>query len=410
MQYVWTDDVQRFTGSLNANWRPLSWMQNDATVGLDLADQNQFHVCRLNECPASGATARVGNVYTPAGQPSQFFGQAHEHRVVAGTLVGQPEDVGRRGIHERRERPAVRPGPYARARRLDARRDVHVRVVRRDAANGREDARLLCAGAGRAARPPVPHGRGALGSEQRVRYQVPESVVSEGERVVVGERRIVLPAHELAQLVPPSLGVRRERRSAAGDGRSADLHRGNADRHEGRRADGRRCRRTAGQPAGQCQAQAGNVERAGDRLRGGFLQSPAAHRLHALHEEHEGRAHRASDSGIRRRAGLVASAEHRQNAELGKRESRRTWCCSTAARSRGTSRSAASHNDNKWVDLGTGSVEVRHGRGEGGRSGVRGPRDRRRNRHAAAQGRSALHAVVSPLQRSPTRTATASFR
>jgi TonB-linked SusC/RagA family outer membrane protein len=64
MQYVWTDDVQRFTGSVNMNWRPLSWLQNDGTVGLDLADQNQFHVCRLNECPASGATARVGNVYT----------------------------------------------------------------------------------------------------------------------------------------------------------------------------------------------------------------------------------------------------------------------------------------------------------------------------------------------------------
>jgi TonB-linked SusC/RagA family outer membrane protein len=62
MQYTTTDDVQRFTGSLNANWRPLAWMQNDATVGVDLANNDQFHVCRLNECPNSGATARVGNV------------------------------------------------------------------------------------------------------------------------------------------------------------------------------------------------------------------------------------------------------------------------------------------------------------------------------------------------------------
>ena len=41
MQYTTTDDVQRFTGSVNANWRPLSWMQNDGTVGVDLADNDR---------------------------------------------------------------------------------------------------------------------------------------------------------------------------------------------------------------------------------------------------------------------------------------------------------------------------------------------------------------------------------
>jgi TonB-linked SusC/RagA family outer membrane protein len=64
MQYVWTDDVQRFTGSTNLNWRPLSWLANDGTVGIDWSNQNQYHVCRLNECPQQGATSRVGNVYT----------------------------------------------------------------------------------------------------------------------------------------------------------------------------------------------------------------------------------------------------------------------------------------------------------------------------------------------------------
>jgi TonB-linked SusC/RagA family outer membrane protein len=62
MQYTWSDDVQRFTGSGQVNWRPLSWLQNDGTVGVDLAVNDQFHVCRLNECPNSGANARVGNV------------------------------------------------------------------------------------------------------------------------------------------------------------------------------------------------------------------------------------------------------------------------------------------------------------------------------------------------------------
>ena len=63
MQFTTPVDVQRFTGSLQANWRPLSWMQNDGTVGVDLVAQDIFHVCRLNECPNSGATSRVGNIY-----------------------------------------------------------------------------------------------------------------------------------------------------------------------------------------------------------------------------------------------------------------------------------------------------------------------------------------------------------
>ena len=52
---------------------------------------------------------------------------------------------------------------------------AHVRGVRRDAADRREDARLLRAGSRRRSRPPVPHGRRALGPEQRVRHEVPEA-------------------------------------------------------------------------------------------------------------------------------------------------------------------------------------------------------------------------------------------
>jgi TonB-linked SusC/RagA family outer membrane protein len=62
MQYVSTDDVQRFTGSLAMNWRPIAWLTNDGTVGVDLSNNDQFHICRLNECPQQGATSRVGNV------------------------------------------------------------------------------------------------------------------------------------------------------------------------------------------------------------------------------------------------------------------------------------------------------------------------------------------------------------
>ena len=85
-----------------------------------------------------------------AGQSTQLLREGLEHRVVAGRVVGEPEDVGRRGIHERRERPGVRPGPHARPRCVDARCDGHVRVATARPADRGEDAGLLRAGAGAA--------------------------------------------------------------------------------------------------------------------------------------------------------------------------------------------------------------------------------------------------------------------
>ena len=54
-------DIQRLTGSGIAAWRPFAWMQNDATVGIDLSDRVSQDLCRLSECPASGTT-RQGSV------------------------------------------------------------------------------------------------------------------------------------------------------------------------------------------------------------------------------------------------------------------------------------------------------------------------------------------------------------
>jgi TonB-linked SusC/RagA family outer membrane protein len=62
MQYTNELDVQRTTASTNASWRPISWLQNDGTVGIDLSNLDFFHICRLNECPPQSQTARVGNV------------------------------------------------------------------------------------------------------------------------------------------------------------------------------------------------------------------------------------------------------------------------------------------------------------------------------------------------------------
>ncbi|HEY4303889.1 MAG TPA: SusC/RagA family TonB-linked outer membrane protein [Gemmatimonadaceae bacterium] len=53
--------VQRTTLSMNTNWRPFSWMVNDGTIGLDLADRDNTDICRLNEC-APTAQTRLGQV------------------------------------------------------------------------------------------------------------------------------------------------------------------------------------------------------------------------------------------------------------------------------------------------------------------------------------------------------------
>jgi outer membrane receptor protein involved in Fe transport len=60
-QYLTEQGIQRMTGSGDAQWRPFDWMQNDATVGIDLADQSFFDLCAFNECPVFGSN-RLGFV------------------------------------------------------------------------------------------------------------------------------------------------------------------------------------------------------------------------------------------------------------------------------------------------------------------------------------------------------------
>jgi outer membrane receptor protein involved in Fe transport len=58
-QILTQQTVQRILGSFNTLWRPFSWMQNDATVGLDLANRLDLTLCRFGECPVQG-TQRQG--------------------------------------------------------------------------------------------------------------------------------------------------------------------------------------------------------------------------------------------------------------------------------------------------------------------------------------------------------------
>ncbi|HEX4681361.1 MAG TPA: SusC/RagA family TonB-linked outer membrane protein [Gemmatimonadaceae bacterium] len=51
--------IQRIIGSLDAHWRPLTWLENDGLVGLDLADRTALTLCKYGTCPFMG-TLRQG--------------------------------------------------------------------------------------------------------------------------------------------------------------------------------------------------------------------------------------------------------------------------------------------------------------------------------------------------------------
>jgi TonB-linked SusC/RagA family outer membrane protein len=55
------EGVKRFVGGVTASWRPQTWMQNDANVGLDFASQRNLLLCRLAQCPNFG-TQRQGSI------------------------------------------------------------------------------------------------------------------------------------------------------------------------------------------------------------------------------------------------------------------------------------------------------------------------------------------------------------
>jgi TonB-linked SusC/RagA family outer membrane protein len=58
-----SEDIHRFVGSTNANWRPFSWLEGTAVMGIDLADRRDFDLCRFRECPPDPTDgAQLGSV------------------------------------------------------------------------------------------------------------------------------------------------------------------------------------------------------------------------------------------------------------------------------------------------------------------------------------------------------------
>ncbi|MHB1329436.1 MAG: TonB-dependent receptor domain-containing protein, partial [Gemmatimonadales bacterium] len=52
-----TQDVNRFVGSITAQWRPRSWLSGRGTYGMDFVGRNEAQICRFTECPVSGTDA-----------------------------------------------------------------------------------------------------------------------------------------------------------------------------------------------------------------------------------------------------------------------------------------------------------------------------------------------------------------
>jgi TonB-dependent SusC/RagA subfamily outer membrane receptor len=53
-QFQTQQEVQRTINSAQANWRPFTWMQNRADIGVDLTDRVDFQLCRLAACSDFG--------------------------------------------------------------------------------------------------------------------------------------------------------------------------------------------------------------------------------------------------------------------------------------------------------------------------------------------------------------------
>ncbi len=72
MQVTQNSDIQRFTGSATGTWRPFAWMQNEGTVGIDLASVDFFQLCHVGDCPPQTSTAKQGRVTDNQGRNRNF--------------------------------------------------------------------------------------------------------------------------------------------------------------------------------------------------------------------------------------------------------------------------------------------------------------------------------------------------
>jgi hypothetical protein len=58
-QETYNQQINRFLGSMNANWRPFSWMANRGNIGVDYTNRTETDLCRRGNC-SDFSTNRLG--------------------------------------------------------------------------------------------------------------------------------------------------------------------------------------------------------------------------------------------------------------------------------------------------------------------------------------------------------------
>ena len=89
-----TQDINRFLGSLNGNWRPTDWLAFRANVGLDYTGRVDTDLCRFQNCSNFG-TQRLGfkvDNRTTFSTYTVDFGATGQHQF--GSVVGTKTSVG----------------------------------------------------------------------------------------------------------------------------------------------------------------------------------------------------------------------------------------------------------------------------------------------------------------------------
>ena len=196
-------------------------MQNQAHVRHRSRGRHVLPAVPVRRVPGVRVEPR-GNGDGQSQQQPRVHRSSGEQLEVQPEELAQPDDDVRRGLSEQRERQQQRARRHAAAGRADRRRRRHADRLGRPA-HGDQDARRVCAGADRVARPDVHHRRRSLRPEQRVRRELPARVLSEGESLVADVRRVVVPARAADEHVPPSLGVRSVGCAARSDRRAAHV-------------------------------------------------------------------------------------------------------------------------------------------------------------------------------------------
>ena len=352
MQASSYSDVQRMLGSFNANWRPLRWMANEGTVGLDLASSNYFHLCRLNQCPPQSATARIGNVNDNRQNNRNFSAKvASTSSWNAKPWANLKTTLGAR-LHESRNRlrqqhrTELPPGATTVARGDHDHRE-------RAAADGHEDARRLRAGSRR---------RSATACSSRSRLARTRTARSARTSSASSIRRPAYrgscPTSRSSRRSWTSLSQFRVRASYGASGVQPGRTQGLVTFAPGTvTIDGRSSTTGTDTPVverakpGQREPQARAVRRVRDGIRDVLAQQSRPPRLHLLSKEHARRVDQRADRSVRGCGRYEPAPERRLDAELRTRIAAQRTARRQQAIRLGRDLTA-SHNTALIVDLG----------------------------------------------------------